>query len=64
MGNGQSGYALATGSGQEDDGGFTPKDPPAPVFYYNPEQRLQRVQDTYDGTLQQSRFQFQSPIHF
>jgi hypothetical protein len=62
MGNGPSAYAVATGTG---DGDQAPSDPVTPeTIYYNPQQRLQRVQDTYDGTLQQSRFQFQSPIHF
>ena len=64
MGNGASAYSIATGSGEEDDRGFTPKPPPPPIIYYTPRQRTQLPSDTYDGTLQQSRFQFQSPIHF
>lgn len=41
-----------------------PSPPPPETIYYTPQRRLQKVQDTYDGALQQSRFQFQSPIHF
>jgi len=45
-------------------GAKAPPPPPPATIYYTPQQRIQKVQDAYDGALQQSRFQFQSPIHF
>lgn len=41
-----------------------PPPPPPQIIYFYPKQREQRVKDAYDSTLQQSRFQFQSPEHF
>ena len=37
---------------------------PPPTVYFNPLQKAQVVKDAYDSSLQQSRFQFQSPEHF
>lgn len=39
-------------------------DIPPPTIYFNPQKRTQVVKDAYDSSLQQSRFQFQSPEHF
>jgi len=62
MGNGHSASTdptfIVAGAGST-----LPVPPPATI-YYTPQQRIQKVQDAYDGALQQSRFQFQSPIHF
>lgn len=55
--------------GEEGGGGPDNPDPEQqpqipPTVYFNPLQKSQVVKDAYDSSLQQSRFQFQSPEHF
>jgi hypothetical protein len=55
--------------GEEGGGGPDNNDPEQqpqipPTVYFNPLQKTQVVKDAYDSSLQQSRFQFQSPEHF
>ena len=60
MGDGGAGRAGAV---QKDQQSRKPP-PPPPTVYFNPEKRAQVAKDAYDSSLQQSRFQFQSPEHF
>ena len=60
MGDGGAGRA---GDVQKDQESRKPP-PPPPTVYFNPEKRTQVARDAYDSSLQQSRFQFQSPEHF
>ena len=60
MGAGGAGRAAAVQKAEQ--AGKPP--PPPPTVYFNPEKRAQVAKDAYDSSLQQSRFQFQSPEHF
>ena len=62
---GEAGSAGRAGAGVQWAETGDPK-PAPPTIMYNrqAEERKQEVKDTYDSSLQQSRFQFQSPLHF
>lgn len=60
---GEAGSAGRSGAGVQWAQTGDPKAPP-PTIQFNPQTRKQVVRDAYDSSLQQSRFQFQSPLHF
>jgi len=51
-------------AGSEAVNKYEDQKPPPQIIYFYPRQREQQVKDTYDSSLQESRFQFQSPEHF
>jgi hypothetical protein len=60
-------YPIGSASGTATSEGVNAEesDKPLPqVIYFYPRQREQQVKDAYDSSLQESRFQFQSPEHF
>jgi len=58
----EKGAVSEQGTGSPDNPDTQPEIPP--TVYFNPLQKTQVVKDAYDSSLQQSRFQFQSPEHF